>query len=206
MLSLLLAAGVWGRLYLEFIYIALFLIGLVGLGFSLMFGDHGDHDADADHEMDHGIEHDAGADHDHDGDHEAHGPGNMSFLSLKVLWCLFVGGGAGGYIGAFNNLGGLGSFACASLAGLIVASIGYAVMNSFYRGQSSSTVRTASLVGATGSVDTNISATGTGRIQLSTPTGSVLMMAESTNHEELPEGTRVKVTDVIGSTCFVVRA
>lgn len=202
LLSLLLAAGVWGRLYLEFIYITIFLIGLVGLGFSLMFGDHGD----ADHEVDHEMDHDTDGDHDGDGDHETSGSGNMSFLSLKVVWSFFVGGGAGGYFGAFAGLGGLGSFASALLVGFVIAAIGYAIMNMFYRGQSSSTVKTASLVGALGAVETNISASGTGRIQISTPSGSVLMMAESTNHEALPEGTRVKVTDVIGPTCFVVRA
>lgn len=203
MIDLLLASGALGRLYLEFIYITILGIGIVGLGFSLMFGDHdadSDHDADTDHDADHD------GDHDGDGDHDASGPGNMNFLSLKVIWSFLVGAGGGGYLGALKGLGSMGSLGTATLAGVIMAFIGYSLMNAFYRGQSSSTVKTASLVGALAIVDTNISDTGTGRIQISTPTGSVLMLAESTNHEVLPEGTRVKVTDVVGSTCFVVRS
>ncbi|MBP6886214.1 MAG: NfeD family protein [Candidatus Pacebacteria bacterium] len=191
MLRLLVAESALGRLYLEFVYIGLVVAGLVGLGFSLLFGDH-----DTDHDTDH--------DADHDSDHDSGGHGNMSMLSIKVLWCFLVGGGVGGYFGALNGLGNLGSMITAGIAGAVIASMGYGVINTFYRGQSSSTVRTASLVGRSGVVETAISATGTGRAMISLDSGSTLMLAESEHRVALPEGASITVVAVNGSTVRVV--
>lgn len=191
MYSMLVAESALGRLYLEFVYIGLVVVGLVGLGFSLLFGDH-----DTDHDTDH--------DADHDNDHDSSGHGNMSLLSIKVLWCFLVGGGVGGYFGALNGLGNLGSMITAGFAGSVIGGMGYAVINTFYRSQSSGTIRNASLIGRSGVVETAISATGTGRVTISLDSGSTLMLAVSATRTALPEGVAITVFSIHGSTAHVV--
>ncbi len=145
-----------------------------------------------------------GHDSDHDADHDAdHGSGSMNVFSVKIILAFGVGFGAGGYVGAANGLLWLGSALAGLAGGLIVGGIGYAFLNALYTRQGSSTVRTASLIGAVGIVDTGIDADGVGRIVVSLPSGQETFLAKSANGKPLALNTSVKIVRVDGTIMSV---
>jgi len=145
-----------------------------------------------------------GHDSDHDADHGAdHGAGSMNVFSVKIILAFGVGFGAGGYAGAVNGLGWLGSTLAGLAGGLLVGGIGYAFLNALYTRQGSSTVRTATLVGAIGVVDTGIDADGVGRIVVTMASGQETFLAKSATGKPLPLNTSVKIVRVEGSIMSV---
>lgn len=166
-----------------FMWITLFGAGMLTV--SLVFG-HGDHEVD-----DHGA--------DHDADHG----GNMSVLSLKVFWMFLVGFGAGGYFAA--NVG--SSVLVASLwgifGGLIMAAIGYLLVNYLYKRQGNSVVRTSSVVGSTGIVGIAILPGRIGEVRCKVDGHDEYFQAQSRIGTPIPVASRVKVVEAMGSTLIV---
>ena len=188
MLSLLLAAGAVERMGIAAWFLAVAVGCFLLLLGSMLFGH--DHDADHDHDVD----------HDHGGDH---GAGNMSIFSVKIILAFGVGFGAGGFIGARNDLSWLGSSLSGLVGGLVVGGIGYLFLNALYTRQASSTVQTKQLVGATGIVDTSIDAGSVGRIVVSLPSGRETFLAKSATGKPLALNTPVKIVRVDGSIVSV---
>jgi membrane protein implicated in regulation of membrane protease activity len=189
-MTFLLAAGAAERLGISAWFLALAVGCFLLLVVSMMFGHDQDHDADHDHDVD----------HDHGGG-GAHGP--MSVLSVKVMLAFGVGFGAGGYIGARNDLSWLGSTLSGLTGGLVVGGIGYAFLNALYTRQGSSTVQTKQLVGATGIVDTTIDPDSIGKVVVSLPSGRETFLAKSANGQRLALNTSVKIVRVEGAIVSV---
>lgn len=189
MMTFLLAAGAAERIGISAWFLALAVGCFLLLVASMMFGHDQDHDADHDHDVD----------HDHGGG--AHGP--MSVLSVKVILAFGVGFGAGGYIGARNDLSWLGSTLSGLTGGLIVGGLGYAFLNALYTRQGSSTVQTKQLVGATGVVDTTIDPGSIGKVVVSLPSGRETFLAKSANGQRLALNTSVKIVRVEGAIVSV---
>jgi membrane protein implicated in regulation of membrane protease activity len=189
MTKLLFAAGALERMGIA----AWFLTVAVGcfllLLLSMVFGHDHDHDVDHDHD----------ADHDHGGT----GSGHMSPFSVKVILAAGVGFGAGGFIGARNDLSWLGSSLSGLLGGLVFGGIGYTFLNALFTHQGSSTVRTKELVGITGIVDTSIDPDGVGRVVVSLPSGRETFLARSASGKPLALNTAVKIVRVDGSIVSV---
>jgi membrane protein implicated in regulation of membrane protease activity len=143
-----------------------------------------------------------GQDSDHDADHD-HGSGSLNVFSIKIVLAFGVGFGAGGYAGAANGLGWLGSSLSGFAGGLVVGGVGYVFLNALYTRQGSSTVRSDSLLGATGIVDTTIDADGVGRIVVSMPSGRETFLAKSATGKPLALNTSVKIVRVEGTIMSV---
>lgn len=145
-----------------------------------------------------------GHDSDHDADHGVdHGSGGMNVFSIKIVLAFGVGFGAGGYVGAANGLGWLGSSLTGLFGGLVVGGIGYAFLNALFTRQGSSTVRSDSLVGLTGIVDTTIDADGIGRIVVTMASGQETFLAKSATGKPLALNTSVKIVRVEGTIMSV---
>lgn len=183
MISSLLAQGVLERMGIS----AWFLTVAVGC-FVLLLGSM---------MMGHDQDHDGGGDHDHDAG------GAMNVFSVKVVLMFGVGFGAGGFIGARNDLQWLGSSLSGLVGGLIVGGIGYAFLNALFSRQGSSTVQTGTLVGVTGIVDTGIDAQGIGRVMVSLPSGQETFLAKSATGSAIPLNTSVRIVRVEGSILSV---
>ena len=188
MTSVLLAAGAADRLGISAWFLALAVGSFLLLVASMLFGHDQDHDTDHDH------------DHDHGGG-GAHGP--MSVLSAKVILAFGVGFGAGGYIGARNDLSWLGSTLAGLGGGLVVGGISYAFLNALYTRQGSSTVQPKQLVGVTGIVDTTIDPGSVGKVVVSLPSGRETFLAKSANGQRLALNTSVKIVRVEGAIVSV---
>jgi membrane protein implicated in regulation of membrane protease activity len=187
--SLILLDGAWGRLGQSVWYALIALGAALFLLASLLFG----HDHDADHDVDHDV--------DHDADHE--GSAGMSFFSMKVLLMFATGFGVGGYFATRLDLSTAGCALSGVGLGLAMAVVGYLFLNALYTRQGSSTVRSASLVGAEGIVDVTVDADKPGRVACSLPTGREIFTAYSTHHALIPVGTPVRVTAVTGADLYV---
>jgi membrane protein implicated in regulation of membrane protease activity len=145
-----------------------------------------------------------GHESEHEAEHDAdHGGSGMNVFSVKIVLAFGVGFGAGGYIGAVNGLQWLGSTLSGLLGGLVVGGLGYAFLNALYTRQGSSTVRTDTLVGALGIVDTGIDADGVGRIVVSMPSGQQTFLAKSATGKPLNLNTSVRIVRVEGSIMSV---
>jgi membrane protein implicated in regulation of membrane protease activity len=189
MTSLLLAAGAAERMGISAWFLAVAVGCFLLLLASMVFGHDHDHDADHDHDVD----------HDHGGGHAS----PMSPFSVKVILTFGVGFGAGGYIGARNDLLWLGSLLSGLLGGLVIGGIGYAFLNALYTRQGSSTVQPKLLVGATGIVDTTIDPGSVGRVVVSLPSGRETFLAKSATGERLALNTSVKIVRVEGAIVSV---
>lgn len=169
----------------HFVWIALF--GTAMLGLSQMFG--GDHDHDSGH--------DVGVDHDHDGD------ANMSVLSFKVLWMFTVGFGAGGFFAARTGLDVLISSIWGIAVGIVMASLGYFMMNYLYKHQGSSVIKVESAIGLLAVVDTAIAPGKFGEVHCTVGGRVEYFQACSTSGTLIPASTLVLVTKTIGNMLVV---
>src|SRR3989344_1362317 len=173
-----------------------FMITLVAFGLlsiSLLFG----HDHDLDQDMDHDIDHDT----DHDTDHE--GAGNMSFLSVRVILMFVSGFGAGGFFAARNDYSVVASSLWGVGACLVMASIGYFVLNYFYRHQASSSVRTKDVIGKEAIVTTSILPGGTGEIACWVGDRQEYFPAQTRLDQTVPNTTKVTIQDAMGVVLIV---
>lgn len=173
---------------MHFVWIALFGALMTMLSLILGGGDH-EIDHDTDHEADHSA--DAG-----DG-------GNMSFLSFKVLWMFLVGFGAGGFAVARTGANVMWSATGGIFGGLTMAALGYVLMNYLWKHQGNSVVRSSSVVGLRGIVDTPILPGKMGEVRCVVDGHSEFFQASSKSTSPIPTSAQVIVVDANGSTLVV---
>jgi membrane protein implicated in regulation of membrane protease activity len=117
---------------------------------------------------------------------------------------LFIGGfGIGGYFAALSGLGFLLTMFFAACGGLALGSIGYFIINFFYRSQYASNVDSYKYIGITGIVVTSIGAGGVGQVRCETGTNRETFLARSADGGTIPINSIVRITDMVGSTAIV---
>jgi membrane protein implicated in regulation of membrane protease activity len=142
--------------------------------------------------------------HMHDGGANGYtGAENLSIWSFQMLF-LFIGGfGIGGYFAALSGLGFLLTMFFAACGGLALGSIGYFIINFFYRSQYASNVDSYKYIGVTGIVVTSIGAGGVGQVRCETGTNRETFLARSADGGTIPINSIVRITDMVGSTAIV---
>ncbi|SRR6266542_3781249 len=165
-----------------------FLLGLLGLG------DH--HDAVGDHDVHDAGGHDA---HGH-GDHDSHNSWFVGVLTFRSLVAALTFFGLAGLAATVNfNQESARSLAIA-LAAAVGALFGVAyLMRSLHRLKADGTVRIERAVGQNGTVYLTIPAqkAGVGKVTLSLQNRTVEYQAV-TPHQQLPTGSKIVVTAVLG--------
>lgn len=192
-LDLFIVATSLSRMTISFWFFMITLVAFGLLSVSLLFG----HDHDLDQDMDHDMDHDT----DHDTDHD--GAANMSFLSVRVLLMFVSGFGAGGYFAARNDYNVVASSLWGIGAGLVMASIGYFVLNYFYRHQASSSVRTKDVIGKEAIVTTSILPGGTGEVACWVGDRQEYFSARARLDKTIPNTTKVTIQDAMGVVLIV---
>jgi membrane protein implicated in regulation of membrane protease activity len=135
------------------------------------------------------------------GQHAA--PDNMSIWSFQMLF-LFIGGfGVGGYFASIYNMSALATILCGSLGGVALASIGYFIINIFYRRQANSSIKSEDYIGLTGIVITSISGGGVGQVRCDIGTTRDIFLARSADGSTIVINSVVRIADMIGSTAIV---
>lgn len=165
---------------------------------SLWLGhDHAGHDhAGHDHGAGHG--HAAG----HAAPHQA-GPESMSIWSFQMLF-LFIGGfGIGGYFAALARLSVPVTLLGGALAGLGLASIGYFIINIFYRRQSNSAIYSEAYIGLTGIIITSINADSVGQVRCQIGDNRETFLAKSVDGNSIPVNSVVRIATIVGSVAVV---
>lgn len=165
--------------------------GAVMLSLSLLFG----HDHEADHEVDH--EHDTGHESDTEG---------LSIFSFKVIMMFLTGFGAGGFFGARAGFQALASSLWGLAAGVVMGGLGYTLMNYLYKHQGSSVVKTSSVVGSYGVVDTTITPGGIGQIRCTVDGCAEYFQARTRGGDIIHAAEKVKVIDAAGGVLVVEKA
>src|SRR3989344_9207684 len=164
----------------------LFIVtGLLGLLFfigALFFGDH-----------------DVGHDHDFDGDHDHGGP--SVFSVFNVAWFLIGFGGMGAVV-MVNGAGMPASTISGLATGIVSWGIAFYVMYLLTKQQGDSTVTTARIKDATGTVTLSISANGVGKIQCTVAGSLQEFLARSANSSPLSAGSQVRVVGDAGGACL----
>jgi len=170
---------------------------------------HGPHNG---HGMDHGGGNGHHLHHGHAGaDGHANGHGanhhaasdNMSIWSFQMLF-LFTGGfGIGGYFAALYRFGVPLTMLCGALGGVALATVGYFIINIFYRRQGNSNIYSEEFIGLTGLVVTSIQAGGVGQVRCEIGTSRETFLAKSVDGNAIPINSVVRVTDMVGSTAIV---
>ena len=173
---------------MHFAWIALFGVMMIMLSLILGGGDH---------EIDHDTDYEA----DHDGD--AGDGGNMSFLSFKVFWMFLVGFGAGGFFAARAGSNVMWSSVAGMFGGLVMGSLGYVLMNYLWKHQGNSVVKSESVVGLRGVVDTPILPGKMGEVRCVVDGRSEFFQASSRCKDPILANTQVKVIEAAGSTLVV---
>ena len=144
--------------------------------------------------------------HTGDGGH-AHGHGansdNMSIWSFQMLFLFTAGFGAGGYFASLYRLSVPVTLLFGVLGGAILASIGYFIINIFYRRQGNSNVYSEEYIGLTGIVVTSINADGVGQVRCAVGAQRETFLAKSVDGNAIPINSVVRVTDMVGSTAIV---
>ena len=151
----------------------------------------------------HGAGH--GFQHGHAGQTGGHGAhsDNMSIWSFQMLF-LFTGGfGVGGYFASLYRLSVPFTILCGVLGGVVLASIGYFIINIFYRRQGDSNVYSEEFIGLTGIVVTSINGDGVGQVRCAVGTQRETFLAKSVDGNTIPINSLVRVTDMVGLTAIV---
>ncbi len=163
---------------------------LVGAGNAAQHGDVSTHDG--------GYGHEAAGDHGGDGADQG-----VHFFSLQAVLFFFSGFSIGGYFAAVKLVDRLVILGTATLAGLLLAWLGYQIMRFLARQQGSSVVSVDMYVGTEAQVDTSIPAGGVGVISCRDLGSLETFSARSRNGQPIPVGSRVRVLEVAGSTAVV---
>lgn len=136
-----------------------------------------------------------------DGDHSDHN--NLSVWSLQVL-LLFIGGfGIGGYFASISQLNFIITMLAGTVGGLALASLGYSIINFFYRRQFDASVRSDEFVGLTGIIVTSINAGGVGQVRCEVRANREVFLARSADGTAIPINSVVHITGMVGSTAIV---
>ena len=177
------------RMTISFWFFMITFAALALLSVSLLFGH--------DHDMEHDMDHDVGHDTDHGGAE------NMSFLSVRVLLMFVSGFGAGGFFAARSDYGIVASSLWGIGAGLLMAGLGYFVLNYFYRHQASSSVRTRDVIGKEAVVTTSILSGGTGEVACWVGDRQEYFPAQARSNQDIPTKAKVTVEDAMGVVLIV---
>ena len=172
----------------------LFLVISMPLGHDDGIG-HGDHAGHAGGDV-HSLE------HGHAGHHSADSDG-MSIWSFQMLFLFTAGFGVGGYFAALYRLSAPITILFGVLGGVALASIGYFIINIFYRRQGNSNVYSEEYIGLTGIVVTSISGGGVGQVRCAVGAQRETFLAKSVDGNTIPINSLVRITDMVGSTAIV---
>lgn len=177
-----------------FFYLTAAAMLFLVVSFFLGHGHDGEH---AGHDL---IHHDPG--HADGGDH-ASGHNNMSIWSLQML-LLFIGGfGIGGYFASITRLNLFITVILAIAGGVALASLGYSIINLFYRRQFDSSIRSDQFIGLTGIIVTSINAGGVGQVRCEVRANREVFLARSADGSAIPINSVVNITGMVGSTAIV---
>jgi membrane protein implicated in regulation of membrane protease activity len=141
---------------------------------------------------------------DHGGGHgEGSGSNNLSIWSLQVLLLFISGFGIGGYFASISGLSFFITIALAIAGGLALASLGYSIINFFYRRQFDSSIKSDEFIGLTGIIVTSINAGGVGQVRCEIRTSREVFLARSADGNPIPINSVVQITGMVGSTAIV---
>jgi len=171
---------------------------MIFLVISFLFGHGGDgHHDFGNHDPGHS---DLG--HAEGGNHSS-GANNLSIWSLQML-LLFIGGfGIGGYFASISQLNFFITIVLATAGGLALASLGYSVINFFFRRQFDSSIRSDQFIGLTGIIVTSINAGGVGQVRCEARASREVFLARSADGSAIPINSVVNITGMVGSTAIV---
>ncbi|HEY4518602.1 MAG TPA: NfeD family protein [Candidatus Paceibacterota bacterium] len=180
--------------------ITFFSLCLGGAGFfiiSQLLGGH--HDGDLD---DVGGHDGGGHDHGHhDGDDHGQNP---AVFSLRMIMIFAMGFGGAGTIATYYKSGPIAASAWGCVCGLALATLAWFVFRALIRQQASTTTDLDDLVGETVVVEVAIPNAGLGQIKGENSYNAIVYVtAQSYDDRAIPAGTRVIVTEVLGSTVVV---
>lgn len=131
------------------------------------------------------------------------GSDNMSIWSFQMFF-LFIGGfGIGGYFAALAHWSLLMTLLGGALGGLVLAALGYFIINLFYRRQSNSAIYSEEYIGLTGIVITSINAGSVGQVRCQIGNNRELFLARSVDGNLIPINSVVRITDIVGSMAVV---
>jgi membrane protein implicated in regulation of membrane protease activity len=162
-----------------FTYICLAVGGCLILLVSLMLG--------AGHDVN--LESDVGVDVDHDAD----GGGDHHWFSVKVLSAFATAFGAGGAIALSFHTSQVISLLVALICGVSIAVVADAMINLFYRQQSTSTYSISQLAGKTGTVTFPILPDGIGEVRVSLGSSVVTYAAKTQDSTGVKQGDTVLI-------------
>jgi membrane protein implicated in regulation of membrane protease activity len=144
--------------------------------------------------------------HDVDVHAEVHG-GAPGFLSTRTLGVFLTGFGAVGAVAALYlpASGGKGLIASVlgALSGVVLSGIYVGAMRMIQSQEASSLVGDRELVGLEGRVTVAIAENGVGEVTCQVGSQATRRMARASGARAIPEGARVRVTDVYGATVVV---
>lgn len=170
---------------------AIAICGLIALGVAAIFG--GDHDVDHDADVGHDAGHDGGGEHG----------GAPSFLSPRVFFAFMLGFGSVGAMATAYGASSLLASALGIIAGLVMATLAYAVGYVMYKQQANSALKPGQVVGKTGTVVTAIPDNGLGEVNVSVGGQIVPFTALSIDNKPIRAGVMITVVQDLGDKILV---
>ena len=177
-----------------FIYAAIGAFGFVFLVVMLFVGEL----FGGDHEIHVG---DIGADHGEVG-HE----GGPSIFSARIMASFLTAFGVGGVVARYYDLPHPAAAGCGVVAGVVMSGLVYQFAKVLYSQQASSDIHMAGLVGKTAEVTVGIPRGGMGQVTLEYGGERTTQIARAKDAGEIPPGTVVVVTALLGDSIIVERA
>jgi membrane-bound ClpP family serine protease len=170
------------------IYFAFLLIGVMGLGSSMIFG--GD-DADFDGDLSDGLD---------SGDVFDDSPKVFSMRVIFSFLLAFSIGGGSMYYGG-NSIG--GQIMVGLLTGIATGAFTWWVTKILYKMQGASNVSSEDLIGSSGDIVIGTTEAGKAKVRVSTINGPMELMCKEANDKKLKNGDLVKVSGKIGTLLIV---
>jgi hypothetical protein len=193
------------------IFVTIFLVGLIlaiimiGLSFLGDFDLFGDIDVDIDGDIDADIDLDLDSDFDFDSDIDGtESYGGFSFLSPYMISFFLMGVGIGGtFLEESYDLDEMLVYSGSLVIGLAIMLVMQKIFRGFFvNTQVNSLVQNKDFTGAIGVVTLRVPEGDIGEVAVSTRMGRIKMAARS--DQFLPQGTKVKVIEKLGTTLRVI--
>lgn len=165
-------------------------------------GHHGGHGAGHGHSGGHGHAGHGGHARGSGASQQA-GSANMSVWSFQMFFLFVSGFGAGGYFAALARLNTVITLLGGVLGGVMLAAVGYFIINIFYRRQSNSAVNSEAFIGLTGIVITSINEGSVGQVRCQIGDNRETFLAKSVDGSAIPSNATVRIANVVGSTAIV---
>lgn len=170
------------------IYFSLMLIGLLGLLYSMIFGDH---DSDlADGSLDAGDSID----------------GSPSIFSSKVIFAFLMAFGVGGSAVLLGGGNILVQIFVGVGAGIVTGAFAWWVLKILYGMQGSSTVDSDSFIGKKGDIVIGTTENGKAKVRLNTLSGSNEFLCKEIDGDDLEIGDVVEIAEKFGTLLLVKKA